>query len=261
MRISFLSACSVAALALTSTVSLAADLPSRRAPPAYAPPPPIPVFTWTGIFAGGNVGAAFDQDRGPLGTGNGASFTGGAQVGFNYEFGSSTAGLGVLGGLGNAFNTIGGGALGGGIFGPGSGVVLGGVADAQYLDGHNGAYFNPTGVSNGGINYASTDYLGTVRGRLGIAINRFMVYGTGGYAYNLRNDGYVVGGGLEYAISNNVTVGAEFLRVDFRRGGVTADSNGALFNERGDFDVARAFVNFKFDPFQAVTAPPVVARY
>ena len=247
-------------LAGVSTVALAADLPSRRAPPVYAPPPPIPVFTWTGLYIGGNVGAAFGQDRGPFGTGNSASFVGGAQVGFNYEFGSSTAGLGVLGGLGNAFNSLGGGSLGTGIFGPNSGIVIGGIADAQYLDGHNGAYFTPGGVSNGGINYSSTDYFGTVRGRLGVGINRVLVYGTGGFAYNLRTDGYTVGGGLEYALTNNLTVGAEYLRVEFNRGGVYEDATGGLFNRPGDFNIARAFMNFKFDPFQAVTAP-VVARY
>lgn len=67
------------------------------------------------------------------------------------------------------------------------------------------------------------DYLGTVRGRVGYAFDRFLVYGTGGFAYGdvsyraafLRNTdralayagsfedtatGYVYGGGIEYAI-------------------------------------------------------------
>ena len=45
-------------LATASTVAVAADLPSRRAPPVYVPPP-IPVFTWTGFYIGGNAGYAF----------------------------------------------------------------------------------------------------------------------------------------------------------------------------------------------------------
>ena len=48
------------ALAAFATASLAADLPSRRAPPVYVPPPP-PAFTWSGFYAGGNVGGGFND--------------------------------------------------------------------------------------------------------------------------------------------------------------------------------------------------------
>ena len=44
---------SVAAIALTGSVALAADLPMTP------PPPPVPVFTWTGIYVGGQVGYAW----------------------------------------------------------------------------------------------------------------------------------------------------------------------------------------------------------
>ncbi len=57
---------SVGAFALTGSAALAADLPSRAPPPVYLPPPPL--FTWTGIYIGGQVGGAW-------GTG-GRSFTG-----------------------------------------------------------------------------------------------------------------------------------------------------------------------------------------
>ena len=48
---------SVGALALTGSAALAADLPSRAPPPVYLPPPPI--FTWTGIYVGGQIGYAW----------------------------------------------------------------------------------------------------------------------------------------------------------------------------------------------------------
>ncbi len=48
---------SVGAIALTGSAAFAADLPSRAPPPVYLPPPPI--FTWTGIYIGGQVGYAW----------------------------------------------------------------------------------------------------------------------------------------------------------------------------------------------------------
>ena len=48
---------SVGALALTGSAALAADLPSRAPPPVYVPPAPI--FTWTGIYVGGQIGYAW----------------------------------------------------------------------------------------------------------------------------------------------------------------------------------------------------------
>ena len=48
---------SVGALALTGSAAFAADLPSRAPPPVYLPP--VPIFTWTGIYVGGQVGYAW----------------------------------------------------------------------------------------------------------------------------------------------------------------------------------------------------------
>ena len=49
------------ALVAISGAAFAADLPSRRAPPVYVPPP-IPIFSWTGFYIGGDVGVAFGKD-------------------------------------------------------------------------------------------------------------------------------------------------------------------------------------------------------
>ena len=91
------------ALALAAGSALAADLPTRKAPPAYIPPPP-PAFSWTGLYGGINIGYGF----GAGGTGQGSfaygppapagvigawtgspnlnGVTGGGQVGYNYQF-------------------------------------------------------------------------------------------------------------------------------------------------------------------------------
>ncbi len=47
---------SVGAVALAGT-AFAADLPTRAPPPVYVPP--VPIFTWTGIYVGGEIGYAW----------------------------------------------------------------------------------------------------------------------------------------------------------------------------------------------------------
>ena len=98
--------------------------------------------------------------------------------------------------------------------------------------------------------------VGTVRGRLGYAFDRFLVYGTGGFAYgnvsdniafynaagvntyfgsqNTLRTGYAYGGGVEYAIpvasflnpfhSSAVTVKAEFIHYDLNSNNVLVAS-------------------------------------
>ena len=81
--------------------ALAADLPPApapvRAPAAYIPPPPV--FSWTGFYIGGNVGAGWG--RGEINdtvgfvnfaTSNNASFIGGGQIGGNYQIGAFVIG-------------------------------------------------------------------------------------------------------------------------------------------------------------------------
>ena len=104
---------SVAVMGLTAG-ALAADLPSRRAPAPYVA---VPVFTWTGFYAGVNAGYGFDVGRAtqgpfPLGGNVGTNpalpagtivtpgtrggrdgFVGGGQVGYNYQFGNFVLGV------------------------------------------------------------------------------------------------------------------------------------------------------------------------
>ena len=49
------------ALGILSTVAVAADLPSRRAPAPYIAPPPV--FTWSGFYIGLNAGASFSVNN------------------------------------------------------------------------------------------------------------------------------------------------------------------------------------------------------
>ncbi len=78
-----------------------------------------------------------------------------------------------------------------------------------------------------------TDAVGTVRLRGGFAFDRFLAYGTGGAAFG-DDLGWVAGGGLEYAFTDNFSFGVEYLHYDF-------DGN--------DADVVRGRVNWKFNSF------------
>jgi outer membrane immunogenic protein len=267
-----------AATALLTGAASAADLPRRAAPPPVFTP--VPVFTWTGAYFGINAGYAFDASSNttnsfavPFPYGNGTTaffsqrnqegFTGGGQIGYNWQIT------------------------------PGSGVVIGVEADAQYLDfgrGRNNAFIagplapgyyvtDPRGLS-------SLDFFGTVRGRLGYAFDRVLVYGTGGFAYGsgsadrsfggfAGNDsfrtGWAVGGGIEYALptdsflnffrSSAVTLKVEGLYVNLDRNTrnqgafvIDAASNvpvvsNTIGRRDDEFAVIRAGLNYKFGSY------------
>jgi outer membrane immunogenic protein len=185
------------AMACAPAAALAADLPRNYSAPAdggYAAP--LPVFTWTGFYAGANGGLNF------------TNFTGGA----GKVWGGGTGGvLGVTGGYNWQYNQL----------------VIGAEGDFD-LD-----TTRSTKVSVGPvIGFGKmTDTL-TLRARAGVAIERSLLYVTGGYvggtvsgsvfdttlpagsqyfsAEGWRN-GYTLGAGIEYAFSDRISGKAEYL--------------------------------------------------
>jgi outer membrane immunogenic protein len=268
----------VAASAMVGS-AYAADLPSRRAPPpAYLPP--VPIFTWTGFYVGVNAGGAFSANNNGVGN-NGFVSIGGARPGF-----------GGLAGFANNNNGSNARFIGGGQVGVNYQVnqfVFGVEGDGQVLTGGNNN--NNFGGGGFGGNNNNTTFLGTVRGRAGVAFDRFLVYGTGGVAFagnnNLPNTifgingagapaiftsnngnngarvGFAAGAGVEYAFTNNWTVKVEYLYVDLGRRTRTyidpATLTGFSFANRDRNHIVRAGLNYKFDWFGAPA--PVVARY
>ena len=90
---------SVGAIALAGS-AFAADLPSRAPPPVYVPPAPI--FTWTGIYVGGQIGYAWGTSNTNLGDNfgdytsfstNNSGVIGGAHVGYNLQLSQFVIGL------------------------------------------------------------------------------------------------------------------------------------------------------------------------
>jgi outer membrane immunogenic protein len=223
-----------AALAIAASTAHAADLPSRYSPaPAYNA---LPVFTWTGFYAGLNAGygwnvgdsryydPAFGTPRGNRGGG----FVGGAQAGYNYQFGMFVGGL---------------------------------ETDLQYA-----------AVGNKGASYGTTYYpgdsdgfFGTIRARAGVAFDRALVYGTGGFAYgdvggnrgydpvlghhsgDEVNWGWTLGGGVEYAITDNFTAKVEGLYVDLDTKDNYVLGGRVKVDRDAEFGVIRAGVNYKFN--------------
>lgn len=278
---------SVALVGLTA-VAMAADLPARRAPPPYVA---VPVFTWTGFYLGVNAGYGFSASDNNNGAGtinagpgsltapldlytgtvattsafgrrnNGDGFVGGGQIGYNYQFGN---------------------------------FVLGLEADAQYTDFGNNSQNNNLAVVtltpgvvgfdpavNSGV-ASGLDFYGTARARVGVAFDRALVYGTGGFAYGMggndnrnlltaggqvfvpvtrRDDfriGWAAGAGVEYAFTPSITGRIEGMYVSLERSagssfiGAVGGTPVFLTNRRGnddDFAVVRAGLNYKFNWF------------
>ncbi len=154
---------SVGAMALTGSAAFAADLPSRAPPPVYLPPPPL--FTWTGIYIGGQVGYAW--------TSGNNNFNG-----FDPFFGTGTFLSTSIGGTPS-------GVIGGGNVGYNYQInqwVLGleGSVDGTSLSNTSAAFF-PDGTTLSA--HSTADIQGSIRGKLGVAWDRALIYATGGVAF------------------------------------------------------------------------------
>jgi outer membrane immunogenic protein len=256
---------SAAAAVMVSGTAFASDLPSRT----MAPPSPYlaspPVFTWTGFYVGANAGAALGNDNNGGVTPNGfttpapgtgyvlnrnanTQFTGGGQVGYNWQSGAFVFGLEA------DFDYLGNNSNGGG--------VPSGATPPYFVALHGG----------------NDDFLGTARGRLGYAVDRALFYVTGGLAYggnsgngsatyypssggpyaytssgNNSNVGYALGGGVEYAFTQNWSARLEYLYVDLgdrnttysAPAGAPVGSSFVATNHDRD-NILRVGLNYKF---------------
>jgi outer membrane immunogenic protein len=199
----------VALAALMGTAS-AADIP-RRVEPA-----PVPyVYNWTGFYAGINGGVGWGDAK--IG---GGRFFGAGRGDFDDDHVGGLVG-GTIG-----YNWQGGNWLG---FG-GNQILWGFETDLQWAD------LQADGRCRGGFFCEVTsEWFGTVRGRVGWVWDRFLIYGTGGLAYadvsahvsGFRGTsdtvvGWTAGGGVEFALSafgagavfNPWTAKIEYLFVD-----------------------------------------------
>lgn len=136
-------------------------------------------------------------------------------------------------------------------------VVLGLEVEASYLD-VSDTIHDSVGGGNNTIK-TSSDCAGTIRGRIGYAVGQFLPYFTAGVAGanakvsatdGLLSEsdflvGWTIGAGLEYALTKNWSVRAEYLHVDLGEhtwfGGDPWKSKSSLTSE-----TIRFGVNYKF---------------
>ena len=220
---------SATALVGLASAAMAADLPARG--PAIAPAPvAVPIFTWTGFYAGLHAGAAWqDRDNCPtLATytngvatpvttfqpncdgGRRTNFIGGAQLGYNWQINSFVIGAEAdISWLGNQGRdhfeyTVVNNPV---IVQPNQPGNGGGGGNPNILaaptPGVNGTVTNVTNVYSWSGN-KQTDMIGTVRLRAGVAFNRALIYVTGGVAF--RNDNNDNGTITQTTYTNTTTV-------------------------------------------------------
>ncbi len=234
---------------------------------------PLPAFTWTGLYAGFQLGYEFGTSTatsintatgGVLDALNGKKngLIGGGHAGYLF----STQSLPVLGGLAGA----------NGAFGIGTAGVIGIEADIDASSARANNALPMAGVADS----VKEGVQGSIRGRLGVAFDHALIYATGGVAFGGLDSsdiapggagtdqfsqvktGYTVGGGVAYAFTNTISARVEYRHTDF--GSFTnslANSTGGLVNvtHRETNNRVQAGVSVKFEPFPAST--PVVARY
>jgi len=218
----------------------AADLPLRTAaPPAVYSPPAL---TWSGIYLGAHVGYGWSDFQF-----NNPSVTINSPVAL--PFGSSVTV--PLERKFDANNFLGGGQVGANAqFGS---LVLGVEGDFSWMS-LSGRYRSTSGptafptplgtfaVSTAEGAAAKAEWLSTVRGRLGFAFDRILVYGTGGAAFahvtgagditatapgvgslslaaseRRTHFGWTVGAGIEAMITPNLSAKIEYLYADLGR--------------------------------------------
>ena len=248
----------LAGLAMASTAltvagnASAADMPAKAPPVAYNP---CGAARFTGFYAGGNTGAvAYTASRSDLDgfltdtstyTANNIGWTGGVQVGYDWQSCNS---------------------------------VFGVVADWNWANVSAKTADEPNDANDPGQGYQSKlRWFSTLRARTGLAVNDTLFYVTGGLAaarikttitegddtnpevatFNKTRWGVALGGGAEFALGNNWSVNGEVLYLQFAKQQVTFNSEArgpARFDLNDNAWVARLGVNYRWDNPRAAYA-------
>jgi outer membrane immunogenic protein len=227
--------------------AVAADLPSRKAPPPVVTPP---AFTWTGWHAG--IVGAYAGDAVKLNTSL-YSLSSAPIIGAPVERSFGTSGYTVGYESGYSWQVD-------------DHLVLGYESDFSYAN----VTTNSSGALYNSVN-SRLNYFGTERLRAGYAIGRFLPYVTAGFAYGSFNGlnwtsagelfipvannsskwrgGWTMGGGLEYALTDQVSVKADYLYASMSAPngsaiGIVGPSYLTVNSGQYNLNIARVGVNY-----------------
>jgi outer membrane immunogenic protein len=180
-------------LASIAGTAYAADLPAPGAPYTKAPAVVSPATNWSGFYIGAMGGYAAENTSDPIKIKGGF---GGGTVGYNWQFGTLVAGIEADGAFGS---------------------VRASATETVTV----------AGVTVSGTGTDKVDALATVRGRIGVAFDQVLLFGTGGFA--LANEkasatalgitvsdsktqtGWTVGAGVEWMFMPRWSLKAEYL--------------------------------------------------
>lgn len=213
-----------------SAAAADAAIPAFKAP-AYPSP-----FDWNGFYFGGHVGYA----RGATD----ATVTDGSRTRAGFLFGSQ------YGGIQGGYNIV-----------LPSRLMLGIEGDATFAN-----FLDQDAVVWTGLTARSTvteniDFISTVRGRVGYVFDKYLVYGTGGFAWSSSHvtrapfgqdeefvrpglrTGWVAGAGVEYGFESEWSLRLEYLYSRFGGLGVTFPF-GAQYASTLDHHVVRLGLNY-----------------
>ena len=212
----------------------AADMPVKARPIAPAPV----AYKWTGCYLGAQVGYGWGKSEhsfsngAPTDNSDPRGWVGGGHAGCNYQF-------------------------------PSSNIVVGVEGDYEGADLH-GSFVNATGATSVGSANMKSD--GSIRGRLGWAWDRSLLYVTGGWAfarydfgggpippppccgYSATPSGWTAGVGWEYAFTNIISGRIEYRHADYgtSSSGLPPTFPTVTMPVRNTTDVVRAGVSIKF---------------
>jgi outer membrane immunogenic protein len=203
----------VAALAFTATLGVGAASAADLAPWPYTKAPALPyaAYNWAGLYVGGHLGGSWTNESWT----NRANTTASGDLNPGQGFGQQGSGI------------FGGGQLG--YNWQASNYVFGLEGTISALD-NRGSLLNTVFGARDDVFSWRTNVMATVTGRIGIAANNNLFYAKGGYAgvYNRLavsdvvppavgagsasqwHNGWTLGAGWEYGVTQNWIVGLEY---------------------------------------------------
>ncbi len=212
--------------------------------PGLATAQPAPVFTWTGLYVGANVGFAWNDNdvrAAPFAFGptrfsqTVGGFYGGVNAGYNWQFGS---------------------------------LITGVELDAGLVSASKRSQFDAFVFPAVGTYSSNLDGIATARLRIGVPLDRALIYVTGGIAtanvgtrhfatgfttFDFRQSGWrfgwVAGAGIEYALNQNWSVKLEGLYVGLENRTArfpTTNLGTYQFGFRDSAAIVRTGFNYRF---------------